>query len=68
MHLEYCNSVIWGTQSSSFNSITPNSCNCIILFTQIMILKKYIENTILTLAAPEFELKRVIYEKKIIFK
>lgn len=30
-------------------------------------IKKYIENTILTLAAPEFEFKRVIFEKKIIF-
>lgn len=49
MYLEYCSPELWGIQSSSFNSITPNSVNCI-LFTQVT--RKYFENTILTLAGP----------------
>lgn len=64
MYLGYCSPKIWGIQSSSFNSITPNLVNCV-LFTQVTI--KYFENTILTLAAPEFKFKRIVIEKRFLF-
>lgn len=62
--LEYCSPEIWGVQSSSLNSTTPNPVNCM-LFTQVT--TKTFENTILTSAVPEFEFKRTVTEKKIIF-
>lgn len=57
--------VLRSGESSSLNSTTPNPINCI-LFTQVT--TKYFENIIVTSAAPEFEFKRTVTEKKYFFK